>query len=162
MTAEASPPPIQRVALLFTWMLSSGQAIHSLAGASTFRDYLATVPDFSWVQGLWGALIASGCWYLAAGNQENIPAGDPRRHSRAAGIMIIIWLLTPGLFHLWPRTPIFPHYLIITFPAQYIAAGVGAAMLIDRASHGGDSHRGVGLHLGLHWPLARCGRNSLR
>ena len=117
--------------MLFTWMLSSGQDIHALAGSSAFQDYLQLVPDVTWVQWLWGFFIVAGCWHMTVGNKSPIVPLETKSNSRMAGLITISWLIAPMLFFLWQPTKVFPHYFIITFPAQYIAGGIGLTALLQ-------------------------------
>ena len=111
----------------YTWLLSLGREIHSLAGPDAFRDYLATVPDLSPVQWLWGALILSGFGW--SGWQLWRKRGD---RSTQVGLLVLAWGLIPPLFFVWHRTPVFLHYFLTIYPAQYIAAGVAFALLARR------------------------------
>lgn len=115
------------VSFRYTWLISLGREIHSLAGPDTFRDYLATVPDISVVHWLWGALILSGLGWL--GWQAWRHRGD---RAAEAGLLVVMWALAPPLFFVQHRGPVFPHYFIITYPAQYVAAGVAFALLARR------------------------------
>ena len=49
--------------ILHTWRLTSGWQIHALSG-SAFRDYLATVPDLTWVYWIWGLLFVAGLGFM--------------------------------------------------------------------------------------------------
>ncbi|MFZ5919402.1 MAG: ArnT family glycosyltransferase [Chloroflexota bacterium] len=108
----------------YTWLLSTGREIHSLAGPEAFRDYLATAPEMSIVHGLWAAFILAGAAWLAWRVWRD--RGDK---TAQAGLLILLWGLAPPLFFLRHSTPVFPHYLIAVYPAQYVAAGVALALL---------------------------------
>jgi 4-amino-4-deoxy-L-arabinose transferase-like glycosyltransferase len=111
----------------YTWLISTGQEIHSLAGAEAYEEYLTRVPDIGSLQGVWGAMILAGFGWLAwrAVRQKDEPAAE-------AGALVLIWGLAPSLVFLRHTFPLFPHYFITTFPAQYIAAGVALAALGSR------------------------------
>jgi 4-amino-4-deoxy-L-arabinose transferase-like glycosyltransferase len=113
--------------LRHTWLISLGREIHSLAGPSAFRDYLTTVPDISLVHWLWGALILGGLGWLAwrAWRWRGDRAAE-------AGLLVVVWALLPPLFFVYHSTPVFTHYFITTYPAQYIAAGVVFSLLARR------------------------------
>ena len=111
----------------YTGLLSLGREIHSLAGPESFGDYLATVPDISVMQWLWGALIVAGLGRM--GWRAWRERGD---RTAEAGLLVIVWLLAPPLFFTRHSTPVFPHYFITTYPAQYIAAGAAFGLLAQR------------------------------
>lgn len=110
--------------LRHAWLISLGREIHSLAGPTAFRDYLATVPDISLAHWLWGALILGGLGWLAW--QAWRQRGD---RTTEAGLLVVVWALAPPLFFVRHSTPVFTHYFITTYPAQYIAAGAVFALL---------------------------------
>ena len=123
---SASPIPFRLDSMLFTWMLSTGSDIHSLAGISHNNIHLqiAHVPGL--VHWIWGTLIAIGIWrflYTRIATQ------------RFAARFVIAWLVSPALILLWSPVAVYPHYFIITFPAQYIAAAVGASALLEQLRH---------------------------
>ena len=114
----------------YTTQLSLGQDIHSLAGPAAYQDYLAMVPNGTAIQWLWGLLILTGLVTLAWRAWHHW--GQPQAE---AGLVVLVWLLMPPLFFLWQSTPIYIHYFIATLPAQYMAAGVGLAVLTTRSAY---------------------------
>jgi len=122
----------------YAWLLSLGHEIHSLAGPDAFRDYLATVPDISVVHWLWGALILGGLGWL--GWQTWRRRGD---RTAEVGLLVVMWGLVPPLFFVRHSTPVFPHYFIAIYPAQYIAAGVAFAVLVRRLRWAGWASLGA-------------------
>jgi hypothetical protein len=112
--------------LHYTTMLSLGTNVHSLAGPEAFRAFLAQAPPVMPVYWLWGALIIGGVLFLAyqTWRRWQTPAAQ-------VGFILLIWLLMPPLFFLLPITPIFPHYFIIIFPAQYMIAGIFSFVVTD-------------------------------
>ena len=125
--------------LNFIWMLSTGADIHSLAGNPGYLDYMQTVPNLAPMRWLWGALIAFGGWRLllpAQGRERSIVAH-----------LVIAWLVAPAFLSLLSPVSMYPHYFIITFPAQYIAAAVGAIALLDKLTHRSQRAAGWGLLL---------------
>ena len=135
----ASPLRLGTESLTFIWMLSTGADIHSLAGNPGYLDYMQTVPNLAPMRWLWGALIAFGVWRLLR------PAQDRERSIVAR--LVIAWLMAPALLSLWSPVSMYPHYFIITFPAQYIAAAVGAIALLDKLTHPSQRVVGWGLLL---------------
>jgi 4-amino-4-deoxy-L-arabinose transferase-like glycosyltransferase len=111
----------------YTWLISTGQEIHSLAGAEAYEDYLTRVPDIGSLQTVWGAMILVGLGWLAwrALRRKGEQAAE-------AGALVLIWALAPALVFTRHSFPLFPHYFITTFPAQYIAAGVAVTALGSR------------------------------
>ncbi|MDP7259904.1 MAG: hypothetical protein QF376_03370 [Anaerolineales bacterium] len=135
----ASPPRFGPDSLTFTWMLSTGADIHSLAGNPGYLDYMQTVPNLAPMRWLWGALIAFGGWRLIRPTQG--------RECSIVARLIIAWLVAPAFLSLWSPVSMHPHYFIITFPAQFIAAAVGAIALLDKLAHPSQRAAGWGLLL---------------
>jgi len=126
------------LALRYTALLSSGREIHALTGAEMFDEFLETVPDISVVHWFWGAQILAGILWLAwrtpLVSREEELASD-------AGVLVLVWIFTPILLFSLPQLPVFLHYLLPVFPAQYIAAGAVFGWLACRR---GGLWRGVG------------------
>lgn len=124
-------------AILHTIRLSTGWELHALAGPAAFEDYLASLPPvvMAVVRWLWGGLILAGVLYLGGEVLRRIfpeetaveePSTTPPKTTPQGevALVVLIWLAsTIGTF-LWFPTPVELHYLLPTYPAQYIAAGV--------------------------------------
>jgi len=106
-------------------LVSMGTEIHSLAGPQEFRNYLATVPDFTGLLWLGGALTLIGGW--VAVRRQNISAVT--RHS---SLLLLIWLLLPPLAFLMHSTPVYPHYFILMLPAPCLLAALAVDNLLTR------------------------------
>ena len=138
-------------ALRHTLLISLGTDIHSLAGPEAFADYLKLVPDITLIYWLWGVLILGGTAWLiwnigrlkirdwrtkqptnlqSPGNQGLYT--NLSRSQIEVGLILLLWLWLPPLFFTWRSTAVFPHYFIVTYPAQYIIAGAFFAWLISR------------------------------
>jgi hypothetical protein len=111
----------------YTWLISTGREIHSLAGAEAYQDYLETVPDIASLQGVWGVMIVAGLGLVTwqAARRMGGQAAE-------AGLLVLVWGLMPPLVFMRHSFPLFLHYFITTFPAQYIVAGVVVAALSHR------------------------------
>ncbi|MDP6792630.1 MAG: hypothetical protein QF660_01110 [Anaerolineales bacterium] len=109
--------------MVYTWMLSAGTNIHSLAGSHAQIDYLQTAPNLSPVHWLWGGLVAFGSWQILRSgySPKTLPA-----------LLLVAWLFVPAMLLLLIPLPVYPHYFIITFPAQYIIAALGAGTLFNK------------------------------
>ena len=103
---------ISTAALQHTWLLTTGNQIHAYAGPTAFETYLSQVPDLSSIAYVWAALILLGIWQTAL-----------RR--RPADVILLIWFACATLFFLWEFVPVVLHYLLPTYPAQFILAGIG-------------------------------------
>lgn len=57
-----------------------------------------------------------------------------RRGDRVAeaGVSVLVLAVVPPLSFVLHSTPVFPHYFIVTYPAQYVAAGVALAVVTRR------------------------------
>ncbi len=100
----------------------SGNAIHSLAGAEAYQDYLAEVPDIVLLQTLFGWLVilsAAGAGYAAWRRGPGL--------GRRVRLTLLAWLILPVALFSVTWTPTFPHYLIPLMPAAYILFGAGAS-----------------------------------
>ncbi len=110
--------------LRFIGMLATGSGSHSLAGADAFEDYLARVPAQPLAQGVVGLLVLIG---LVVAVVECVRQW-PRPRSQVT-LIVLLWLLVPGLFFVVQWTPIFIHYFIAVLPAPFVLVGVMAAAL---------------------------------
>lgn len=115
-------------ALSHTLRLNTGWQIHALAGPSAFQDYLNSVPAIWWVHWLWGLLMLGGLGLLIAYSTQRAALKSE------AAILVLVWAFAPILTFLWFPTPVELHYLIPTYPAFFIAAGIAFAWLLRWAS----------------------------
>lgn len=124
---------LQRAFNLKAWrflgLLSNGREIHALAGPEAFESYLAGVPDLTLVHLLWLALMVAGAAWL--GRRTWLGRGQDD-WSAEMGFVVLVWLLIPPLFFSVPLLPVELHYLLPVYPAQYIVAGVGFALVVNR------------------------------
>ena len=118
-------------AIEYSWLMTTGQAIHSLAGPQEFENYLASLPNFDFVQWPVGLAVAIG---LAAAVFE--AAATLRRRAwtekSAAGLMLSTWLVLPMALQLSHRTTLYPHYFLILYPAPYLLVGWLVVRLMPR------------------------------
>ncbi len=113
---------------LHTWRLTSGWQIHALAG-SAFRDYLATVPDLTWVYWIWGLLFAAGLVFLVTHIWQTRRRPDQNMQIYA---ILLIWLVVPILFFALPVLPVELHYFLPIYPVPYIVMGIFVGHLVTR------------------------------
>ncbi|MBL8045539.1 MAG: glycosyltransferase family 39 protein [Anaerolineales bacterium] len=106
-------------------LVSMGTEIHSLAGSQEFRNYLAAVPDFTFLLWFGGALILFGLW-LAFRQSHTSPV------TRHTSRLLVAWLLLPPLAFLIHSTPVFPHYFILILPAPFLLAALALDALMTR------------------------------
>ncbi|MCS6911132.1 MAG: hypothetical protein NZM11_11305, partial [Anaerolineales bacterium] len=119
-------------------LVAMGTDIHSLAGPQAFRDYLASVPDFTALFWLGGALTIAGA-LLALRSQFQSESHHAIRNTQYAirnthhtSLILFLWLLLPLLAFLPGLVPVFPHYFILLFPAPYLLAGIALDALLAR------------------------------
>lgn len=105
-------------ALKYTWLLTTGSQIHAYAGPNAFETYLAQLPNLTAVHYLWAGLMIIGLRRTV-------------QRRRSADIVLLIWLASATLFFMWEFVPVVLHYLLPTYPAQFILAGIGVSWLID-------------------------------
>jgi 4-amino-4-deoxy-L-arabinose transferase-like glycosyltransferase len=115
-------------ALSLAALVAMGTDLHSLAGPQAFRDFLATIPDFTGLLYLGGALALAGAF---SGVWRWLRPGAPGP-TRRAGLLIALWLIAPIIVFIRHSTPVFPHYFIVLFPAPFILAGVFLDAVIGR------------------------------
>jgi 4-amino-4-deoxy-L-arabinose transferase-like glycosyltransferase len=129
---QALPLHITAEAWQYAVMLVEGTYLHSLAGAQAFRAFLNGVPDLTPVLVLGGLLALGGASLAAYRALQAVRAGrlPPRTQ---AGLIVAFWALSPILFFTAHVTPVYPHYLMILFPAPFVLAGVCLDMLLARA-----------------------------
>jgi hypothetical protein len=113
------------------WMLTSGAAIHSLAGSPAYLDFLDLLPGLSILQWAVGALCLLGLGVAAVQALRSILARRDEPATWAGGI-ILLWAVIPVLLTLRQSTPLYTHYFTSLFPAPYLAAG----MLVGRIWRG--------------------------
>lgn len=101
-------------------LVALGLEAHSPAGPAAFRDFLATVPDFTPLLMAGGGVLAAGAGLVL----WRARPGAPRSVADQAGLVLAAWLVLPVLFFLRHATPIYPHYFILFFPAPYLLAGL--------------------------------------
>lgn len=118
------PAAVSADSLWLGTLVALGLEVHSLAGALAFRDFLATVPDFTLVLYLGGALTLGGA-ALAVWRWARPKTALAIRHTQyASGLILVLWLTLPVLVFLRHTTPVYPHYFILLFPAPYLLAGI--------------------------------------
>lgn len=110
-------------ALELAALVAMGTDIHSLAGPLAFREYLATLPDFTPLFWLGGALTVAGIavvlWRWLRPNRKDSP-----RSTHPPSLILLAWLSFPVFAFLLGLVPVFPHYFILLFPAPYLLAAV--------------------------------------
>ncbi len=110
-------------ALEFSWSMTTGLDIHSLAGPQEFQNYRALVPFADAVSYAEGFLMLIG---LIAALSDLLAAIIRRAWSdrSAISLMLITWLGLPILSQISHRTPLFLHYFLILLPAPYLLIGL--------------------------------------
>jgi len=120
--------------------IMAGQGYHALAGAS-FKEFLAEIIDFAWLNAVETWLLIGGVAYLA----WQVLRGWRRR--REGGVsdeemkstILLSWLFVPVLFYVRHTTPVYPHYFILLYPVQFIIIGVFVTRVLDWPSSLADS-----------------------
>lgn len=128
------PASVDWQSLRFWWMTTAGSDVHSLAGSPAYQDFLRSVPNLDPVRWLVGALTVGGIgfWLWAALQRQPPELIEGRGEASAeAGGIVALWALAPLAFFWRHTTPVFPHYYIVAFAAQYLAAGFVLACAIS-------------------------------
>ncbi len=104
-----------------SWLLASGQAIHSLAGPARFRELVARVGDAGPAQTLAGLWVVAGLCYQAAVVIRPRIAGDPANVRRA--VLLLGWVFGPIGAQVRHPLDARPEYLLAILPGFYLLAG---------------------------------------
>jgi 4-amino-4-deoxy-L-arabinose transferase-like glycosyltransferase len=113
--------------LRLAFEIAIGVGLRPLAG-----EGYTGLPGEAAVRLLWLAAILAGIvWTVMQIIQ--------RRKTPAAsvGAVALLWFLSPALFFLWHRTPVYVHYFIVALPAAYLMAGFALGRAIDGLQPGG-------------------------
>lgn len=114
-------------ALQLAWMMTVGSHIHSLAGPDAFRDYLATVPNWTFLLTAEGLLIVGGAGWLIGSALRS--SANPDVPERPVALFLLLWTLIPILLLTRHTIPVYPHYFLVLFPAPYLMAGAAVQAL---------------------------------
>jgi 4-amino-4-deoxy-L-arabinose transferase-like glycosyltransferase len=123
LQAAHAPARTQWEAVRYALLNVGGRQIHALAGPERYREFLAGILDLAyWPDRIEEVLVVAGAAYLA------YRCWRARREGRdlARYGLLLLWLITPVLFFLRSKTPVFPHYLIPLYPAPYLALAIAA------------------------------------
>ena len=113
--------PTNFESLEYYWMFSIGSDIHSITGPTKYTHFLSSIPNYTAVHWFWTILIIFGCASLLFNNRLHSPATR----------MLLSWLIVPLLIQYISPFDVHLHYFIVTFPAQYIVAAIGAVELLN-------------------------------
>ncbi len=112
-------------AMRFALLNVGGREIHALAGPERFREFLQGIVNLDYLPDRLEEMAVLGSMvYLSL-----------RSEARRRDGLLLLWLITPPLFFLRSRTPVFPHYLIPLYPAPYLAIAAAVASLDRLAAH---------------------------
>jgi hypothetical protein len=112
--------------LEFSWLLFTGQAIHSLAGPSRFEELVARVGDAGPAQVITGLWVGAGLLgQMAAIWRPGLARGDGAFRRRA--VLLAGWPLGPILTQVRHPLEIRLEYLLCAMPAFYLLAGSAIA-----------------------------------
>ncbi|MFQ5407329.1 MAG: glycosyltransferase family 39 protein [Anaerolineales bacterium] len=123
----------------FAWQLTTGSNLHSLTGSAAFREYLAGAPRLVLVRVFVGATSLAGILLLA--RRAFVRTRTARLNSGVEGVVagrgvaaagIVLWVIAPIAVFSVGVTAVFPHYFIVIYPAQYIAAGSAVGVLLGQ------------------------------
>jgi len=102
----------------FASWIHSGYNLASLAGKS-YGTYIAERLPFGWLD-----VLAMGAFALAVGYVAKQSVGLMRREEDGSRYVILTaWIVVPVAFLLVNPVRLYPHYLVILYPAGYIAMG---------------------------------------
>ncbi len=100
------------------WLITSGSDIHSLAGLP-FRAFLASLPPYEPLFAVAGALTTASVGWLLL----RVVRG-PRGREREVALLLLLWMVAAIFPYLRHSVPVHIHYLIVLFPATFLAVGL--------------------------------------
>jgi len=115
----------------YATQIIAGQGYHALAGGS-FKEFLAEIVDLTWLNTVETWLLLVGVAYLALQVLRGWHHG--RENDEVVKFTILLcWLLLPVLFYARHTTPVYPHYLILLYPVQFIIIAIFVVRVLDWA-----------------------------
>jgi 4-amino-4-deoxy-L-arabinose transferase-like glycosyltransferase len=122
LTMTQQPVTVDGEALHFAWITTTGEEIHSLAGPQEYENYRAEIVAADGLLWLEGALVVIGLLLALSDAARSAikRAWSPRG---ASGGWLAAWLVLPIVMQIGHRTPVYPHYFIILYPAQFLLIG---------------------------------------
>jgi 4-amino-4-deoxy-L-arabinose transferase-like glycosyltransferase len=133
-SVAGGPAKVGPQAIRYALLNVGGEALHALAGGS-WRAFLAGIVNLRGLDLAEQALFVSGVlfltiWTFALWRGEH-EAGISSR--RRAFVLLLLWVLVPVLFFLRHSTPVYPHYLVILYPATYLVIAILVVEIVKRA-----------------------------
>jgi len=116
-------------ALIYALQLASGAGLHALAGQS-FERFLAQRLAGNGldlvVQGIFASAMLYLTWRAISGSKRETA------RTRIPCVALALWIWVPLLFDSLPLIDLYHHYLVILYPAVFLAMGIAVADLIGR------------------------------
>jgi 4-amino-4-deoxy-L-arabinose transferase-like glycosyltransferase len=129
---------LDATALRLAWLMTTGSEIHSLAGPQAYRDFLASMPPYEAVFAVAGLLaVLAVAWLLQRTLRLWREGADPRAYAPSA--LLLLWLALPIAQATYHSLPVYTHYLIVLFPAAFIAVGAFVARVHARWPRAGQA-----------------------
>lgn len=122
------PATLDTTAVQDVWLMTIGQATHSLAGPQEFQNFLSSVLNVDGLLVLEGLLVLAGVVACCVEVAKAIKRHEWDQRSMVS-LMLVSWAILPIALQLSHRTPIFPHYFIILYPVQFLLIGMIIARL---------------------------------
>ncbi|MCB0254246.1 MAG: hypothetical protein KDI55_10985 [Anaerolineae bacterium] len=108
-------------------MAVGGRNIHSLAGAQTHQSYMAGLIDRTYrLDRLEEWLVVLAVAYIAL---RWVQRRHDERLARRDGLLLL-WLVAPLLFFMVSKSEVYPHYLVVIYPAPYLALAAAAGDIL--------------------------------
>ena len=124
MSVAGKPAEIGPQAIRYALLNVGGEALHALAGES-WREFLASIVNLRGLDLAEQALFVGGVLFLVLWLLFRRTRREAGTSTRArAFTLLLLWVLAPVLFFLRHSTPVYPHYLIILYPAPYLIVAV--------------------------------------
>ncbi|MCR4405436.1 MAG: glycosyltransferase family 39 protein [Anaerolineae bacterium] len=124
LAVAGRPVEIGFQAVRYALLNVGGEALHALAGES-WREFLAGIINLRGLDLAEQALFVGGVFFLVLWLLFRRTSCETGISSRTqAYTLLFLWVLVPILPFLRHSTPVYPHYLLILYPAPHLIVAV--------------------------------------
>ncbi len=141
----------------FAAWLSSGFHYQDLTGAR-YVQFLAGLPNLRWLDVIEMILLGAGLIYLIVGVVRHASRGSVVWDKTAGrDVVLLLWMLVPVALQTRHSQPVYPHYFILLYPAQFLVIALFLSDGLDWLASRFDRRVGRWLTVGLVALVAAIG-----